>query len=187
MLRFVIRIHSMKERIIPMARHVPCLFLEQGSLLSVHQGVMSSAAAISYSSGPFCSKAVGGHLQSSYSSCSRLLYCCHPPSWLQTSLALCAGWGCHTDGDCKIKPVSFEPHGSHGWWHWALLWERRVDVRALPACRMSELCILSMGMWSSLPVVFSSHYRKLIEKWLKIPVQHQKEINQTTKQEHGGF
>lgn len=63
-----------------MARPVSCLFLEQGSLLCVmpnswgSQGMLSSGVGISCSGGFFCSRAAGRHLQSSYSSCSRLLY-----------------------------------------------------------------------------------------------------------------
>lgn len=130
-LRFVIRFHSMKKQVVPMARPVSCLFLEQGSLLCVtphnwgSQGMLSSGVGISSSGGFFCSRAVGRHLQSSYSSCSRLLYllpsCFLTPNrpctlcWygavaqMETALASIKPrglpWGCTTERFCGLQVV----------------------------------------------------------------------------------
>lgn len=105
----------MKKQEIPMARPVSCLFLEQGPLLSVmphswgSQGMLSSGVGISYSDGFFCSRAVGRHLQSSSSSCSRLLYLL-PSSFLTPNRPCTMCWyGAVTQMETAL--ASFKPRG----------------------------------------------------------------------------
>ena len=185
-LRFIIRFHSTKQKIIPTARPVvlpvpgtgfPSLSIMPHTWCS--QGMLSHGVGISYSDGFLCSRTVGRHSESSYNSSSGSLHL--PPSSLLTpnssGLVTCPGTGLsHTWRQKGL--ASFKQRGLHMnrvtehfcrnsvsmWW----LFHHARSLAFYILCGYVEFPL-------SYCLVHTIGSKWLIEKRFKIHVLHQKE------------